>query len=424
MHANIQDVKKSITKRYKLALVLIALLSTIAFFALSSALKEAEHTAYLVNISGKQRMLSQHIALDVHRLHSHLTKKSTPASYAEKSYKNALRKHTQEMEQVNTLLSTGILSQDKTILLSEDIHKLYFGKANIAQRVFNYVTLANQALKPLKHSALDTIVHDINDHSEALLLDLNKIVLQYQSEGEVMLSKIESMETFIWITTLFVLLFEVILIFQPMVAKMLKLSESNETTLQNLENLVELRTLHLENANKKLKDLASHDPLTGLRNRLNLENDVELSITNFKKHNAPFAILMFDIDWFKKVNDSYGHDTGDQVLKEVSNILDQTVRDEDHIYRAGGEEFVVLLNRISKVDSIKIANKIRLKIEKHSFACEECHDKELFITISGGAYHSDMSLITDLKGLLKLVDEALYNAKHSGRNQIKEVEES
>ncbi len=421
MHSNIQDLKKSISKRYKLALALIALLSTIAFFALSSALKEAEHTAFLVNISGKQRMLSQHIALDVHRLHNHFTEKSTPASYAEKSYKNALREHTQEMEQANILLSTGILSQDKTIVLSENIHKLYFGKANIAQRVFNYVTLANKALNPLEHSALDAIVHDINDHSESLLIDLNKIVLQYQSEGEIMLSKIESMETFIWVTTLFVLLFEVILIFQPMVQKMLKLSESNETTLQNLENLVELRTLHLENANKKLEDLASHDPLTGVRNRLNLENDVELSITNFEQHSAPFAILMFDLDWFKKVNDTYGHDTGDKVLTEVSNILGQSVRDGDHIYRAGGEEFVVLLNRINREDSLKIANKIRLKIEKHSFSCEECLDKELFITISGGVFHSDMRKVTDVKIALKLVDDALYKAKDAGRNLIKEV---
>jgi diguanylate cyclase (GGDEF)-like protein len=278
--------------------------------------------------------------------------------------------------------------------------------------------LANKALSTLNHEPFDAILIQMDALSTPLLKDLNSVVLQYQKEGEAKLSQIKNIETSIWALTLFVLLLEVIFIFQPMVHYMIKLSSKNEQTLKNLENLVELRTMHLEQSNQKLLDLASHDPLTGLRNRLNLEKDIENALEHYALHHAPFAVLMFDIDWFKKVNDTHGHDIGDLVLIEIAKILKNSVREGDHVYRAGGEEFVILLNRLSYEDTMRIAEKIRSEVAKHPFNCNGIKLKQ---TISGGVYHSSLTDTKNVKTLLKLVDEALYDAKESGRDQIKET---
>ena len=153
--------------------------------------------------------------------------------------------------------------------------------------------------------------------------------------------------------------------------------------------------------NIKLEDIALYDPLTGLKNRFYLESDIKKVIDNYHLNHAPYAVLMFDIDWFKEVNDTYGHDVGDKVLKELSAILKSSVREEDKVYRVGGEEFVILLNRIAYKDTIALAEKIRRLIEQHIF---KVADKEFSKTISCGLFHSSMMQVNDVKYVLKLVD--------------------
>ncbi len=174
----------------------------------------------------------------------------------------------------------------------------------------------------------------------------------------------------------------------------------------------------LSDSNIKLHDLALNDPLTGLRNRLYLESDIQTVIENYKEHHAPYAVLMFDIDWFKEVNDTYGHDIGDLVLKELSAILKSSIREEDKVYRAGGEEFVVLLNRITYSATVKIAEKIRLLIQNYIFNVK---GKKFNKTISVGLYHSSILEAKDVKHVLKLIDIALYKSKNDGRNRVTEV---
>lgn len=124
---------------------------------------------------------------------------------------------------------------------------------------------------------------------------------------------------------------------------------------------------------------------------------------------------MLDIDWFKKINDTYGHQVGDHVLKELSTLLSEAIRTEDSAYRTGGEEFVIILNRISKLDAIKKAEEIRHSVENYTFNC----DGYIFnITISCGVYHSQCIEAQDVHEVMKLVDDALYKAKHLGRNRI------
>jgi len=413
-----KKLQHELTLKYVIALFLIALLSTLTFYVLNSVLKKSNNTGLLVNISGKQRMLSQHIALDMHRIHNLHMHHEEGMQYPKTITTQVLISHTEEMFEANKKLSTGLLSTSNKYTLSSAIKEMYFKEMNLAQRVQEYVNIAKKFAHTKNHEEMDKLIKLIDNKSEPLLKDLHKMVVQYQLEGEEALKNMKQLETIAWATTIFVLLLEVIFIFQPMVRKILDLETKHKNVLQHLEDTVEIRTMHLESANNKLAQLAFHDPLTGLKNRLNLERDIENAIRRNKEHKAPFAALMFDIDWFKKVNDEHGHDVGDKVLVEVSNILLTSVREEDKVYRAGGEEFVILLNRINLEESMKIAEKIRSVVETH--VCK-VNDLEFSKTISCGLYHSSLLVVSDVQSVLKLIDIALYASKANGRNKITKV---
>jgi len=416
-----EQLKQNLTIKYAIALSLIAILSTVAFYTLRKALKETNYTGYIVNISGKQRMLSQHIALDAHRIYANIKKSKYKNQDSSALAKQALKAHIEEFLQVNTYLSTGKLPHGDTIDLSPVIYSMYFQKTNLAQRVQEYSANAKKLLNNLSHEEIDEAINYIDTHSEKLLEDLNKVVNQYQKEGDSKLSYLKSLETIVFTLIIIILLLEVIFIFQPTVHKIVDLVKSKEDVLSHLEDIVELRTLKLEDATKKLKELAFHDPLTGLNNRLTLEQDIEMSIENFKKNNAPYAVLMLDIDWFKDVNDTYGHDVGDVVLKEFSNILVSSVREYDKVYRTGGEEFVILFNRIDSQDVIDISKKIKILVQQHTFKVK---DKEFSKTVSSGLYHSSFIELIDIRLILKSIDTALYISKKNGRNRITNVNAS
>ncbi|BBN60223.1 GGDEF domain-containing protein [Hydrogenovibrio marinus] len=417
---DIRKLENNITIRYVIAISLIAFLSTTAYYALKSALSRSYDTALIVNISGRQRMLSQHIALDAHRLYlkrfDHLDKCQHSAAFL----MNALEKSAQEMALANQRLSTGHIKNEEFETLSPAIHEMYFGKMDLAKRVDDYVALARMLEKENDKVAAREVLSNINGLSESLLHDLNLVVHEYQKEGEQKLTKVQQIEWFNWILTLIVLILEVVFIFKPMVRKIVQLNESEARTMASLQELVALRTSHLEEANSKLEKLAQHDALTGLLNRLNMEEDIENAINDYFSQQVPFAILMFDVDWFKRVNDNYGHDVGDLVLIEVAMQLKQGVRYDDKVYRAGGEEFVVLLSRTPLENSLAKAMDIIKAVEEHPFPVDGA---QLKLTLSGGLYHSDLCPPVDVKGVLKQVDIALYESKNQGRNRLTQVQD-
>lgn len=413
-----KSLYREVTLKYILAIAIIASLSTIAFYVLKTVLKESEHTAQIVNISGKQRMLSQHIALDIYRIHDLIMHKNN--FYPNSLLMDAFQNRINEMREANIKLSTGKLSVDERYILSKQIQEMYFGKMNLAKRVQKYLDVAEQVFDIANNEGLQKILNEINLQSEPLLRDLNKVVKQYEIEGKSNIANLKNLETTVWILTLIALLLEIIFIFQPMARHIAELKSKNEEYLQHLEDTVEIRTLHLEEANRKLKELAFHDSLTGLKNRLNMENDIENAINKEVQNKAPFAVLMFDIDWFKKVNDEMGHDTGDYVLKEIARIFLGSIRESDSAYRSGGEEFVLLLNRISLNDAQSIAKKIKDKVQKHVFSSD---GKEFSKTMSCGLYHSSLLPLDKVSSILKSVDVALYKSKTNGRNRISLVSE-
>jgi len=416
MNVATDDLKNRITSRYIIALSIIALLTTAAFYILRVTIQSTQSTGFIVNKSGKQRMLSQHIALDVYRI----CNQEFESNKELELQKDLLYKHAKEMLAINKMLSTGILSNKDRVGLSEKIDAMYFGEMQVASRVKKYVNSALALLTTNDSSEIDEIKSYIDKHSENLLRDLNKVVNQYQIEGEEKLESMQGLELFLWTFTIFILLLEVIFIFQPMVRYLLELSFANEKAMTELETKVVLRTLHLEDANMQLSHLASHDPLTGLQNRLKLENSIERVIEFHKSHKVMFGVIMLDIDWFKNVNDTYGHDVGDNVLVDIAHIIKDALREDDKVFRAGGEEFVVLVQNIDDTDTLKLAEKIRILVQKHLFKVE---GKTFSKTISSGVYHSSLVDTQSVRDVLKFTDIALYESKAKGRNKITLVRE-
>lgn len=156
------------------------------------------------------------------------------------------------------------------------------------------------------------------------------------------------------------------------------------------------------------------DGLTGLYTKRHLLNELPLYFEIAARHIEPFSMLMFDVDHFKRINDTHGHLTGDTALKEVANLLQQTTRKTSSAYRYGGEEFAVILPGSSKEESFAFAERLRKKIENHTFST--ANGEKIQVTISCGVSEYEKSM-RDFKDIIIKADSALYQAKENGRNQ-------
>ena len=196
----------------------------------------------------------------------------------------------------------------------------------------------------------------------------------------------------------------------------------NERELQqfnrSLEELVAQRTIELKEANNKLnqrnaylKELVRKDGLTGLYNHSAMIDLIEQRIAEAKRYKLNLSVLMFDIDHFKKVNDTYGHQFGDHVLVKISKVLKESIRAVDYASRFGGEEFVILLTNIDVIEADKMAERLRLLISELDWGREG-----LKVTISGGVAHFTGKDTT--KSILARADKRLYMAKEHGRNRM------
>jgi diguanylate cyclase (GGDEF)-like protein/PAS domain S-box-containing protein len=416
--ASDDPLKKVITSRYVLAVILMGVLATVSLSILFLALKGSEHNAFVVNISGKQRMLSQVLALDAHRYYQVISEQSD--TFYRQNLRQSIQDNADEMLAANEQLSSGHFDSGYQLEISPTVHEMYFGQMKIYQRVKRYANLARSIATMTQPLQIAAALDRINVLSDDLLSDLNRLVDQYQLEGEQKLQFVTILEVIAWLVAIITLLLEVIFIFQPLQREVLKLSDEKSQFYAELERQILLKTERLQKANQQLSSLAMHDPLTGLKNRLTLERDLEMTLRQYHENKSPFAILMLDIDWFKKVNDNYGHDVGDVVLRQVAKILVSSVRQGDAVYRIGGEEFIIILNRLGYQDASHIAHKILRRFEQHEF---DIDGHQFHSTLSGGLFHSSKLKLLSVKDALKAVDNALYESKQQGRNRITEVSE-
>lgn len=194
----------------------------------------------------------------------------------------------------------------------------------------------------------------------------------------------------------------------------------------NLKKLVDKKTLALRRkvselnlANEKLEQLASFDPLTNLLNRRYFYERVEIEISRLRRNNKQAAILIVDVDFFKSVNDRYGHSAGDTVLIVISKLLKENVRKDDLVARFGGEEFVIFMADINTDAAINLAERMRKSIEQQDIIFE---GEIIKITASCG-----LSILAsdsyDIHMAINHADKLLYQAKESGRNNLKYPDE-
>jgi diguanylate cyclase (GGDEF)-like protein len=169
----------------------------------------------------------------------------------------------------------------------------------------------------------------------------------------------------------------------------------------------------------KLRLLATRDGLTRLLNRRELNHRLRLEAERFQRYHRPVSFLLFDVDHFKSINDRYGHQTGDEVLRWIARRVRGNIRSVDVAARYGGEEIAVILPEVTGREAFKLAERLRQNIGAQPFVITRNNGQtvEVFVTISIGLSEFSEQNNSD-EAVIKTADKALYRAKHEGRNRV------
>ena len=194
-------------------------------------------------------------------------------------------------------------------------------------------------------------------------------------------------------------------------------SKPNESDIERINFAANIAAIAIENRDNRidLEKQAYTDYLTGLNNRRSFIEQTEMELHRKKRYGSEFSLIMFDIDYFKYINDKYGHNTGDLVLKEIANVCYIILREVDIAGRIGGEEFAILLPETNIIEAQKVAERLRVAISKAKVLSSL--DEEVKFAASFGITFTNNSNIP-INELLNQADTALYKAKNSGRNKV------
>lgn len=174
----------------------------------------------------------------------------------------------------------------------------------------------------------------------------------------------------------------------------------------------------LRKINKKLEKLSITDQLTNLYNRRHFEEIFEQELKRAKRNNTILSLILFDIDYFKKLNDTYGHLQGDKALKNVAKCIKRVCRRaNDFAFRIGGEEFAIIVTNEDSKTAIELCEILKKEIEKEEILNENSSVSK-YLTISAGIVSKVPNALEDIDSFTKIADEKLYQAKELGRNLI------
>lgn len=189
-----------------------------------------------------------------------------------------------------------------------------------------------------------------------------------------------------------------------------KINLTKKEMNNKLEEKVQERTKQLEDAKQKLEQLANTDSLTNISNRMSLDFELDKQLQIAKTNGTPLSLILLDVDYFKAINDNFGHQVGDMVLKETASLLKENIRQMDMVGRWGGEEFLVISSNTGAVEALELAEYLRQHLEAHSF-----HEVGQVTASFGVAAYIEGDTH---QSLLSRCDKALYDAKEKGRNLV------
>jgi diguanylate cyclase len=214
--------------------------------------------------------------------------------------------------------------------------------------------------------------------------------------------------------------------FDSVKTKLVTLADAINSDLGSIVDAIKDETREIAKLKSKVKELevelkivkeeSTTDQLTKLSNRKSIDEELIKCEEYFDRFKDDYAVVMFDIDHFKNVNDTFGHMAGDTVLASFAQILKKNCRDIDFVGRWGGEEFIAILHKNAIDEGVKFANKIRESVERTKFIFK---DNRIPVTLSAGV--CERKEVGDVKDALKLADKRLYDAKHGGRNRVEPI---
>jgi diguanylate cyclase (GGDEF)-like protein len=172
---------------------------------------------------------------------------------------------------------------------------------------------------------------------------------------------------------------------------------------------------HHEAAVKQLFEKSHHDPLLGIYNRRYLENRLGMELSFAMRHETTLSLVLFDIDHFKRINDTLGHQAGDEVLKQVARLIGLQLRTEDVFARYGGEEFAILLRDVGSLGAAVVAERVRKQLDASPLRVD---GGDVVVTASAGCASFSECDPPTAEQLVALADDRLYQAKRSGRNRV------
>jgi diguanylate cyclase (GGDEF)-like protein len=178
----------------------------------------------------------------------------------------------------------------------------------------------------------------------------------------------------------------------------------------------------LEEKNRELERLSISDGLTGLFNHRHIHGLLAEEYERVARTHDCMSVAMFDLDHFKAVNDTHGHQAGDRVLVELADILREVARDVDRLGRYGGEEFMALLPETCIDDAAVFVERVRREVARRPF--DVGREEPLHMTLSAGVATYPHETIRDVESLVRLADQALYTAKETGRNRVVRFDEA
>lgn len=180
----------------------------------------------------------------------------------------------------------------------------------------------------------------------------------------------------------------------------------------SLEDKVQERTKELMEQNEKLQKLSITDKLTDIYNRVKLDKTLQYEFNRTLRYKHIFSIILMDIDYFKSINDNFGHQIGDDVLIECANLFKDNIRNVDILGRWGGEEFLIICPETNKYEAVQLATDINIAVRNHKF---KTYPKKITISIGVATFNEN---IQKVEALVSRADKALYEAKNQGRDRI------